>query len=140
MLVNHLYLYVSSSVLVISLSCFLLFSSHCAIECILAFLLVCVLATSQLFWYNPIRYSLLHRIDAMIAKVTIILFFIYTFLMKSQDDLRFFVYTALFVSILVVAALSEFYSQQEWLSTPHIFFHGLLHMFGFIGTFFAFCP
>lgn len=140
MSVNHLHLCVSSSLLGTSLLCFVLLSSHSLVECFLAFLLVCVLTTSQLFWYNPMRYSLLHRIDASIAKVTILCFFMYTFFIKSQNDIRFFVYTALFSSILIVAALSDIFSQKEWLSTSHIFCHGLLHLFGFIGTFFAFCP
>jgi hypothetical protein len=140
MVLNHFYLCVSSSLLVTSLFYFMLCSSHSIMECFLAFLVVCVLITSQLFWYNPIRYSLLHKIDAIIAKSTILCFFIYTFFIKSQDDIRFFGYFALFVVLLFFATLSDHYSQQEWLSTSHIVFHGLLHIVSFMGTFFAFCP
>ena len=140
MSMNHLYLCVSSSLFVTSLFYFTLCSSHCMMEYILAFLLVIVFTTSQFFWYNPIRYSLLHQMDALIAKVTIGCFFMYTFFVKSQNDLHFFSYIGLFSLLLIFAALSDMYSEKEWLSTSHIICHGVLHELGFLGTFFAFCP
>ncbi len=141
MLKNHWHLLcVTSSLLITSFFFFLFFSSHSLIECILAALLISVLITSQLFWYNPIRYSLLHRIDACIAKITILCFIIYTFLTKLQDNIHLFFYILLLLVLFSMAILSEYYSQKEWLSTHHILFHGLLHICSFIGTFFAFYP
>ena len=47
-------------------------------EYILVSLLPFTIFFSQLFWITPIRNSLIHSIDAIIAKIVIISFIIYT--------------------------------------------------------------
>jgi hypothetical protein len=132
---------ITSSLLLTSLFYFVLFSSHCIIECILAFLLLCIILTSQLFWYNPIRYSIVHRIDAVLAKITIFSFMAYTLITKLPNtNVYFFSYILLLCLLFCMAISSEYYSQKEWLSVQHIVSHGLLHICSFIGTFYAFSP
>jgi hypothetical protein len=44
---------------------------------ILSFLLLLTYFFSQLFWFNPIQYSLIHKMDSIVAKTSISYFIIY---------------------------------------------------------------
>jgi hypothetical protein len=136
------YLCISISLLFTSFLYFLLFSDKNGGECFLASLMILLFITSESFWYNPVRYSTLHRIDAALAKVTIFFFFLYTVLVKAtlSNPCLLIQYSIVLAIILGSAALSEYYSQKQWLSDQHVFFHGLLHVSCFAGTFFAFIP
>jgi hypothetical protein len=102
-------------------------------EYLLAIILIPIIITSQLFWNNPIKQSNIHKIDALVAKIVILLFIIYIIIYK-------FSYHFLFVLILIIVFFyfSNHYSKQEWCSTKHLCCHGILHIFCFIGTFYAF--
>ena len=107
-------------------------------ECILAFLLVSVIISSQLFWRNPMRDTSVHKIDAIIAKVCILSFIFYTILFKLPTDDLVVTYAFLLLCIISTAGFSNYYSSRKWCSHPHINSHALLHYFCFIATFFAF--
>lgn len=102
-------------------------------EYILVSLLPFTIIFSQLFWYNPVRNSLIHRIDAIIAKIVIFSFIIYTLIYKFN-----FNYLILLTAIFISSYYSNYYSSKNWCCNNHLFFHGLLHIFCFISTFYAF--
>jgi len=106
---------------------------HNIIEYILVSLLPFTIFFSQLFWINPIRYSVIHKIDAFIAKIVISSFIIYTIIYKYN-----FSYIILLHFILLSFYYSNYYSSKKWCCNNHLFFHGLLHIFCFIATFYAF--
>jgi hypothetical protein len=133
---NHVYLCYTSLLLIIP---FLHFVSNQHqkpfIECILASLIVPTTLLSQLFWINPIKHSIIHKIDAIVAKITIASFIIYTFLYK-------FTYSYLIVVTVGTTSFyfSNFYSTQEWCSNKHLCYHGSLHILCVISTFYTFTP
>ena len=106
---------------------------HTLIEYILVSLLPFTIFFSQLFWINPIRYSVIHKIDAFIAKIVISSFIIYTLIYKYN-----FSYIILLHFIFLSFYYSNYYSSKKWCCNNHLFFHGLLHIFCFIATFYSF--
>jgi hypothetical protein len=104
-------------------------------EYILALFLIPTIICSQLFWNNPIKKSKIHKIDAIVARISIFSFILYTILYKFKFH-YLFVLTAAFMSFY----FSNYYSNKEWCSNYHLFYHGLLHIFCFISTFYAFTP
>jgi len=49
-------------------------------------ILIVSIIVSQFFWKNPIKNSILHKIDSIIAKIVIILFIFYTLIYKFKYD------------------------------------------------------
>ncbi len=94
---------------------------------------------SQLFWNNPVRYSIIHNIDGFVAKFTIGTFIIYTIFIKENKS---YIYYRHFFSVLssvfTSAYLSNYFSKIEWCGDLHIYYHGLLHICCFIASLFAF--
>ena len=106
---------------------------HTLIEYILVSLLPFTIFFSQLFWINPIRYSVIHKIDAFIAKIVISSFIIYTLIYKYN-----FSYIILLHFIFLSFYYNNYYSSKNWCCNNHLFYHALLHIFCFIATFYAF--
>lgn len=102
-------------------------------EYILVSLLPFTVLFSQLFWYNPVRNSLIHKIDAIIAKLVISSFILYTLIYKFN-----FSYLIILTIIFTSFYYSNNYSSKNWCCNNHLFYHGLLHIFCFISTFYAF--
>ena len=134
MLKNYNILCYTNLLLIISLVYFL-FNKHIFIEYILALFLIITIIFSQLFWNNPIKHSKIHKIDAIIAKIVIVSFIIYTLLYKFKYS-----YLIILLAFFISFYFSNYYSNQEWCSNKHIFYHGSLHIFCFIATFYTFSP
>jgi hypothetical protein len=132
------YLCITNLSLFFSLLFFYLNSKKNIYEWILAVLLSLIIICSQLFWSNPIQHSLIHRIDAIVAKVSIVCFFIYIMFFKRHP--WWGCLTAGFIMVCIATSfyLSNHFSTIEWCSEEHIMFHGLMHIFCYIGTFYAF--
>ena len=134
---NHTYLRYTNLLLVISILYFLFNGQKQKpmVEYVLALFLVATIICSQLFWGNPIKQSRIHKIDAVVAKIVIFTFIIYTLLYKYK-----FGFLIVLFAIFVSFYLSNYYSNQEWCCNNHIFCHGLLHIFCFIAIFYTFSP
>lgn len=105
------------------------------LECILACLLIVTVVFSQLFWSDPVQNSTLHQMDAIVAKIVIFSFILYTLVYKFRVSYLFVLF-----AVGITFYLSNKYSSQEWCCDKHIACHGLLHFFCFTATFFAFVP
>jgi len=103
------------------------------VECILLLFLILTMIWSQLFWRHPVQHSIIHKIDAIVAKIVIFSFILYTLWYKFKVS-YLFVLLAIFGSFY----LSHHYSSQEWCSHQHLCCHGFMHIFCFIATFYAF--
>jgi hypothetical protein len=124
--------------LIIPLIYFYFYSNKNSMETTLASLLVAVIATSQYFWRNPIRETSLHVTDAVVAKICIFSFIIYTLFIKHGLNYTSLIYSILLIYIGLAAWFSNHYSKIQWCSPEHIKSHAFLHYFCFIATFFAF--
>jgi hypothetical protein len=130
---TYKYLLYTNLLLVISLFYFFFKRNKSLAECILATMIVIIIITSQIFWDNPIKKSDIHTTDAAIAKIVILSFIIYIFSYKFK-----FSFLIILLAICLSFYFSNYYSNQEWCCDQHIFCHGLLHIFSFFGTFYAF--
>jgi len=132
---NHLYLRYTN--LLLWLSVFYFYTNHKKpyIEYILAVFLIITIFWSQLFWKYPVKHSFIHTIDAIVAKITIVSFILYTILYKFS-----LFYLFVLLCICITSYYSNYYSSQIWCSNDHLYWHGILHICCFIATFFAFSP
>lgn len=130
---------ITSSLFVISILYFTFFASKEGwIEYGLAVCLIITIVFSQLFWINPIKDSLIHKWDAIIAKIVIAYFILYTILYQLTDWFSAILYGFVLICMAVFFFLSNYYSSKEWCCEKHLEYHGLLHIFAFFATFFAF--
>ena len=134
----HNILLYTNSMLVVSLIYFYFFSIKNWMKYILAIMLILVIITSQVFWRNPIKDTAIHILDAIIAKVCIFSFIIYTILFKLQTTELAIAYAILLCLIGLAYWFSNHYSNVKWCSREHIGSHAFLHYFCFIATFFVF--
>ena len=133
---NHKYLRYTNLLLVITLLYFLFnIQNKSFIEYVLASFIIPIIIFSQFFWNNPIKYSLIHKIDAITSKIVIFLFILYTLIYKFK-----FSFLLLLLLIAVSFYFSNYYSNEEWCSNKHIICHGSGHIFCFISTFYTFSP
>jgi hypothetical protein len=108
------------------------------VEVGLSILLSFNIVLSLLFWSNPIEHSECHVYDALLAKLSYLLFTTYILCIKQISIFL----KLLFASILLVA-FTLFYhghvhSRENWCSSPHLFYHSIFHFCSGIGCSFAF--
>jgi hypothetical protein len=136
---NHKYLRYTNMLLLISIAYFLCtiqdIKNHPKVEFILATFLLVTIVCSQLFWDHPIQHSTIHKIDAIVAKIVIFSFILYTLMYKFK-----FSFLIVLAAIFISFYFSHTYSSQEWCCTNHLCCHGLMHIFCFIATFYTFMP
>lgn len=101
------------------------------------FLFLCFIL-SQLFWWNPIHNSLIHKLDALIAKINVILFLIYTLFYLKLSTYVFILYLLLVILSAYAFYKSNFFSTKEWCCDEHLFNHSLIHIAAFFGTTYVF--
>jgi hypothetical protein len=130
---KHQYLQYTNLLFIICLFYFLLKNNKPKIEYVLAFLLVISIIFSQVFWNNPIQHSKIHKMDAIIAKITVSLFILYTLIYKFN-----IVFLFLLVAIAISFYFSNYYSTKEWCCNKHLLCHGSLHIFCFNAMFYTF--
>jgi hypothetical protein len=134
---KHKYLCYTNILLILSILFFIYKTTQQTqpnqLETVLATSLVGTIVFSQLFWNNPIKHSIIHKIDAIIAKIVIASFILYTLIYKYR-----FTYLLVLSAIAVSFYFSNYYSSQEWCLNKHLCCHASLHIFCFVATFYAF--
>jgi hypothetical protein len=107
-------------------------------EILLSGCLIIQIIFAQWFWCNPIQHSIIHRIDACLAKITISYSIIYTAYIKS---LSYFSLTS-YIAVLGIMSFhfynSHIYSSKSWCCENHIYYHGLAHIFAFVASIYTF--
>ena len=134
----HQVLLYTNLMLSISLIYFLFYSDKNWIQYYLAATLFAVIISSQLFWRDPIKGTRLHIIDAILAKICIFSFILYTIACKLKSIEISIIYVILLLYISLASWSSDRYSKIQWCSPDHIKSHAFLHYFCFMATFFAF--
>jgi hypothetical protein len=129
---------ITNSLIIISFLFFLQFSDKNIGENILAGSLVITIIVSQLFWANPVRYSAIHRIDSVVAKISVSVFIVYTAFCKKIDPILLYLFLILVVWMMYFFLLSNFYSNKQWCCNKHILYHGMSHILCFVCSLIAF--
>jgi hypothetical protein len=107
-------------------------------ELLLSVLLLFNFVLSVMFWHNPIKRSFVHRIDGFMAKLIVVLMFIYIAFIKEIEYFYKFIFYGFYLLFISMARLSNIFSRKEWRSRTHIFYHFLMHLCGIFGFFIAF--
>jgi hypothetical protein len=131
------YLCITSGISFINIGIYLFKKNKDFKRNILAIILFTCLFLSQLFWINPIQNSLVHKLDAFVAKITTLLFFLYVF---YKNYLKNIFYICIILGIFTIISFyrSNYYSNIEWCCNDHLFNHGLLHTNGFFISLYVF--
>ena len=87
-------------------------------------LLVLSYLGTQLFWRFPIRGSIVHHVDGLVAKTSITYFIVYTVASKKVH----LDYYAWLCTVFGSAYASHRCSSTHWLGTPHLLSHAVLHL------------
>jgi hypothetical protein len=87
---------------------------------------------SCIFWSNPIQYSMIHQIDGVLAKISIILFTSYVIFYKKQIIKN--IYLSTLINCCIMFYFSDYNSRIEWCSNNHIICHFIFHIFIIIGS------
>jgi len=124
---NHYLLMFSSIGFLIPIIRLLSIREPCGIKYALSILFCCNFLFSFLFWYNPIRFSLIHFFDGVFAKVTFFFFSLYVIFIKPIEIIKKNIYISLLNSAIILFYFSDYYSNMDWCSPIHIFFHFLFH-------------
>jgi len=134
------HLKITNFLLGISFIFFIINSKKNINEVLLGLCLIASILMSQLFWNNPKKYSLIHKVDAYVAKFSISYFIIYTLLGKKLQKSRvlFYSYIVCLFGIFFSFYMSNYYSSKEWCCSNHIYCHGILHLCCFIASLYAF--
>ena len=135
---KHSYLCLTSGLFLIPLYIYALKRHKKMGQHLLAFILLLCFIFSQLFWYHPVQHSLIHKVDALIAKITILLFALYTLFYKKLCLLSLVFYFLLGLLALCAFYRSNFFSTREWSCNDHLLNHGLLHISGFFAFLYVF--
>ena len=129
----------TNSLLLCSIIFFFIYSKKNIFEKWLCLSLCLAFIFAQIFWKNPIRYSLIHRIDSYIAKTAIISFIGYTLMYKELlHNKRLYSYLFIVFGIFFSFYKSNYHSSKSWCCSKHICWHAWLHILCFIGSFYAF--
>ena len=104
---------------------------------ILATMIISNIILSQLFWSNPEKNSIIHMCDAIVAKIVILTFIIYTCLYKLGNRKKVVIYLLLLIAIATSFYLSNHYS-SKWCSPEHIRSHSCFHICCIFASIFVF--
>jgi hypothetical protein len=132
------YLCITSGLFFVALLIYFLTDDMSLEKNILASILFLCFLLSQIFWYDPINNSFIHKMDARIAKLNAFLFILYTFFYKKISGLVLFLYLLLGLLTLYAFRKSDYYSTKEWCCDDHLFIHSFIHIAGFFGALYAF--
>ena len=132
------YLCITSGLFSITLLIYFLNNNKNLEKNILSFFLFLCLVLSQLFWYNPIKHSVIHKVDTIIAKINVILFVCFILFYKNLSWQHKLLFILLGILSIFAFYRSFCFSSKEWCSDDHLFNHGLLHIAGFFGSLYAF--
>ena len=108
---------------------------------IILFLTIFCIICSNLFWINPIKNNIFHKIDGIVAKITFCSVVYYTLYInlpnKNNYLLMCYEYIVINIITLFLFLMSFYFSSKKWCSNYHICFHIMFHLFGLYSTFYT---
>ena len=102
------------------------------------FLLISNFILSCIFWCNPIKHNVVHKLDGFMAKISFALFSLYIVFIKQASLLYKLAYIVHMSLTLFFFIISDYYSNKEWCCDNHIYMHLYFHIMIAIGIMYAF--
>lgn len=88
---------------------------------------------SIMFWWNPVKGSVIHKIDKVLARISISSVISYK---MYNNPTTMFVLNVMVM--LMFFKISNMYSRQVWCSKSHIICHGFAHLYAHNAIYLAF--
>jgi hypothetical protein len=133
---THKLLYVSSHLFLLPFL-YYLFTEKTRIQSILFTALFSNFIFSIAFWYDPIKGSFIHKIDAVAARISITLLFLYTTIFRNLSIFGFIWYILTVLTMGLFFYLSNIFSTYKWCCIEHILCHLMAHIFACLAIFFT---
>ena len=128
-------LYASSHLFLLPIFVYFFTNTSRIQSAIFSFLFINFIA-SIAFWYNPIKGSLVHKIDAVAARTSIITLLLYTLIFRKLSMFVLVTYILVVLTMFLFFFLSNTYSRKEWCCMEHILCHFMAHIFACFAIFF----
>jgi len=110
------------------------------VESGMAGILCWVVFTSHIFWANPKKGTIAHKMDVVSVKTTILAFLVYIAGFKRLPIQSFILFWVAFGCLIFFGYASDLCSRNDWCGEAHIFYHSGLHFVGIMLSFYAFAP
>jgi hypothetical protein len=133
---NHILLYRSSHIFLLPFLVYILFIKKTRMQSVLLSAIYANFVFSIAFWYKPIKHSLIHKIDAIAARTSILLSILYTLLLRNLSFYLLFWYVLSMITMFFFFYMSNVFSSNKWCCVPHIICHFMSHIFACVGIFF----
>ena len=88
---------------------------------------------SMAFWWNPVKGSFTHKIDRVLARISISS--VISYKMYNSPTTMFVLNIMI---MLLFFKMSNMYSRQVWCSKPHIICHAFAHLYAHNAIYLAF--
>lgn len=91
-----------------------------------------VFFSSQLFWSNPVKGCLFHRIDAFLVRLLGLNIIIHSYLILKKSISRFILFLITLILFILIILYSDYYSYLNWCCNTHIFIHSFVHLYSIL--------
>lgn len=120
---------VASSFLLASPTMYVFYTNGPWIERALASMIGINALLSIAFWSNPVKNTIIHRLDAICGRTSIVVFTAYMMFIKTNAS---FLAYSMYMYFLELSAFffmcSSIESSKEWFSKTHILYHFMFHL------------
>lgn len=91
-----------------------------------------VFLSSQLFWSNPVKSCLFHKIDAFLVRLLGLNIILNSYLIFKKSMKRFILFLLTLILFILIILYSDYYSYLNWCHNKHIYIHSFVHLYGFL--------
>jgi len=102
---------------------------------VLTLLTICC---NQIFWIDPVRFSLRHKIDGAVAKITFLYYVFYTINKKTLSVIEMNQYYQVVFFLGSSFYISNYFSSKNWCCNYHLIYHIIFHYTASRGMIYAF--
>ena len=122
---------VTSSLFIVPL--YVLHNNNIYVFWILQDLIILQGIVSTIFWCNPVKGSVIHKVDKVLARISISS--VVGYKIYNNPTTMFIINVMI---MLLFFKISNMYSRQTWCSKSHIICHGFAHLYAHNAIFLAF--
>lgn len=97
-----------------------------------------IIICGELFWINPVRNNIYHKIDRSMVRITFFYNVFYIFFIKSTSTLFRLQFLYNIFLFMIFFYISNYYSSKKWCSRNHIISHVIFHIISSRGLLYAY--
>jgi hypothetical protein len=131
--IHHRWLCITPALNLVPLVYYWKYREKTGVFTFICFFLFCLMITTFLFWFSPIRNGFMHKIDKTVVHVVAFLtigymLFFRLFFETTTSRYMWFIYGIFLTLNGYFLYLSKYYSNIQWCSREHIYAHFWFHL------------